>query len=266
MKRMFTALLTFALLFSLSVPASADILWEPYDNSYYMAHTEDMTTIAAAYGVPEGMTVNLYTSPTNGHLIKTLEAGTRVYVGFSTTVGGEVWATGYAYGDWENEGWFRLGRLQKEYCHDDFIKDYAESITNAEETLTAAAISTEKLNGDVPTWTWPGSGVPDGTLPFDGSERGYNDGLLTFSRIYTDPEGGQWGYVGYYMGHCGWVYLDDVYTDNPPVRLYPEVENTVTDTSAEESAPVGTTLWILVPVAVLILATGSIIAIMKKKK
>ena len=44
-----------------------------------------------------------------------------------------------------------------------------------------------------------------GTLHFLQTKDGQN--------FYTDPDGGRWGYVGYYMGRFGWVYLDDPETE-----------------------------------------------------
>lgn len=256
MKRLLILVFTLLLLV---LPVSADILWEPYDNSYYINHTDEMTSIDQCYVVPDGMTVNIYTAPQNGTLLETLEAGTQVYVGFSTVVGGETWGVGYA--NYKNEGWFRLGRLQREYTHADFLTDYADSIVSTEE-----AISVTELNGTVYTWTWPGSGVVDRTLSFDGGNSSYNEGKLSFSPIYTDPDGGRWGYIGYYMGHCGWAYLDDLTNPDPDLRLYPEVENTVTDTAPEKASTTGSVLWIVILVAGVTIGTGAAITLLKKRR
>ncbi|MBP3633442.1 MAG: hypothetical protein J6J43_02585, partial [Oscillospiraceae bacterium] len=173
----------------LTVTASADVLWEPYDNDYYWGNSEKVTSVAEKYEVPVGSTVNVYTAPEGGELIKTLEGGTVVYVGFSLEENGELWATGYPLYDYDTEGWFRLGRLQKQYSHQDFVNDYADHISAQEAYLTASDIS-----GTVYTWTYPGSGVSDGTIPPEALDTDYNDGQLSYGLVYTDPEGGQWGY------------------------------------------------------------------------
>lgn len=261
MKKLLVLLLVTILLTVCALPASADILWEPYDNDYYMRKSyESFTGIARIYDVPDGMTVNFYESPERGRLIKTVEAGTRIYVGFSQTLQGEVWGVGYPLGDWETEGWFRLGRLQLEYDHEAFCKDFSDRI----EAVTGSMDAT-RLTAPVPTWTYPGSGVIDTTLNCIWEENQFNDGKLEYRQLYTDPDGGQWGFVGYFMGPCGWIYLDDLYTETPP--SFPQTpENTVTDTSPTEDAPTPSLVWIAILVAAVVAATAVTILVFKKKK
>lgn len=251
MKKLLCILLILA---SLTVHACADVLWEPYDNEYYQNNGYKAQTIAAKYEVPEGMTVNVYTAPVNGKLMKTLEEGTVLYVGFSLKESGEIWATGYPLGDFDTEGWFRLGRLQKQYSHAEFVDDYADQIVSGEHDLTAS-----QIGGTVYTWTYPGSGVSDGILEEEilDADTGYNDGKVSYSLVYTDPEGGKWGYIGYHMGHVGWMYLDDPTNPEPALHLYPEHENTVTDTAPEDdtaNAPSYTTAFALVGIAIVVTA------------
>ena len=253
MKRKFFALLTaLTLAFALAVTASADVLWEPTDVNYDYEKSE---TVTRTYYVPDGMTVNLYKSPNGGTLIKTLEAGTRVYVGFRQEVGGEVWGVGYPEGDYQNEGWFRLGRLQLEYDNEEFLKDH-------EVSEQEGSITDYKIQDQIYTWTYPGSGILDRTIPEISTT--YNDGKLEYRCVYTDPDGGRWGYVGYYMGRCGWIYLDDLENPNPP-QFPQEAENTVTDTSPTEDASGGSQIWIVVAlVAVLVAGTGILIVCLKR--
>ena len=89
--------------------------------------------------------------------------------------------------------------------------------------------------------------------------------MMSFQQIYTDPDGGRWGYIGYYMGRCGWVFLDDPYADPPALSLSPQVENTVTDTTPEEPVSGTSILWIVLPVALLVISTGLLILRMRKK-
>ena len=243
------------LLCSFVLPVSADILWEPFDNSYYMNEYDNCTTVARNYYVPEGSTVSFYKNPEGGAMIATLEAGTRIYVGFSREVSGELWGVGYPLGDWETEGWFRLGRLQLEYNNDLFMDEHRDAIVAETLTLDAA-----DLTGPIPTWTYPGSGIRDMTLDFDWEKITYNDGKLDCRQIYTDEAGGRWGYVGYYMGRCGWIYLDDLYTVNPPVAAL-QAPNTVTDTSPTEPVPAAVPVWawFLIPAVVVFTAVGIVL-------
>ena len=250
-RKLFALAAALTLAFALAVTASADILWEPTDVYYDYEKSE---TVARTYYVPEGMTVNLYKSPNGGALIKTMEAGTRVYVGFRQEVGGEVWGVGYPVGG--SEGWFRLGRLQLEYDHEEFMKDH-------EVSEQEGVITDYRIQDQIYTWTYPGSGILDRSIPEINPN--YNDGKLEYRRVYTDPDGGQWGYVGYYMGRCGWIYLDDLENPNPP-QFPQEAENTVTDMSPTENAPVNSTLWLIAAlVAVVAVGTGILIVCLKRK-
>ena len=240
------------LLCSLVLPVSADILWEPYDNSYYMNNDDDCTSVARTYYVPEGSTVNFYKNPNGGTLITTAEAGTRIYVGFSKEVNGEIWGVGYPLGQFDVEGWFRLGRLQLEYDNEQFMNEHRDAIVAETVSFDGA-----DLTGAIPTWTYPGSGIQDLTLDFDWENLTYNEGKLECRQVYTDETGGRWGYVGYYMGRCGWIYLDDLYAENPPVAAL-QAPNTVTDTSPTESAPAAVPVWVwfLIPAVVVLTAAG----------
>lgn len=224
-KRPVTLLLLLTLLTALLVPAQADILWEPMDNGFYAAHHSECSVIDRTYFVPEGSTLTLYQSPEDGTVVTELSAGDRVYVNQSISWDGELWAVGYPMDDYESQGWFRLNRLQLEYDHSCFYEDYSGSFTEYEGQLNGYQIQSQ-----IYSWTYPGSGISDRsleTIDLDYSE-------LTCQYVYTDPEGGQWGYVGYYMGRMGWVYLDD--PENPEPPAFPQqAENTVTETGSEEA-------------------------------
>ena len=256
-RRLLALILSCILCLALAATASADVLWEPYDNTYYQKHSKDFSYLDQTYVVPDGMTANLYNDPVNGGLIKTMSAGTRIYIGPYGQVNGELWGSGYAYGDWQNEGWIRLDRLQKEYSHEDFYAQYQNECVATDDIITQLDIETE-----IQTWTYPGSGIGDGTVPKEALQTGYNDGVMDFQFVYTDPDGGRWGYVGYFMGHCGWVYLDDPETTEPP--MFPQTpENTVTNTAPEEAPQSFGWIWILA--AALVTATVCAIVIVKKK-
>ena len=260
MKKLLVLLLSLLMVCSMAVTASADILWEPFNDSFY--DHKSCATVAATYFVPENMTVTLYQSPEDDTVLAVWDTGTRVYVGFKQTVNGEEWGVGYAYDNFNQEGWFRLGRLQKEYNHQDFIMDFGMECTQDDSVI----VTKDDVEGDIPTWTYPGSGISAGNLPKDILGGGYNDGVVSFQHIYPAPDGSQWGYVGYYMGRCGWVWLDD--PDNPETPLLvQEPENTVTDTAPTEEAPGpdSTVVIIAALVAAVVVVTGVLIVVKKKK-
>lgn len=260
--RLRTFLLTLVFLLALAIPASADILWEPYNNSYYeRIDYEYDDYLSRVYVVPDGMTANVYRSPETGGVLQTLEAGTRIYLGPVVYLGDVTWAAGYPIGSYDVEGWVNVNRLQKTYEHRDFMEDYQDVLEQTDEIIRPSDVT-----GDIKTWTYPASGILDGTISKECLGTEYNDGVVNFQYLYTDPQGGRWGYVGYYMGHCGWVWLDDPEAEETPV--FPQTpENTVLDTSEE---PGSNNLFFLLVTAglVLIVATAAVawIASLKKRK
>ena len=107
--------LILAILLLLTIPVSADILWEPYDNAYYQRNGGEMPYMDHTYLVPEGITATIYKSPKSGGILATVEAGTALYVGPYQEIDGETWGSCYVLGNWEIEGWVRLDRLQRKY-------------------------------------------------------------------------------------------------------------------------------------------------------
>lgn len=249
-----TLLLLLTLLAALLIPAQADILWEPIGDSFYDAHYEQCSTIDLTYFVPEGSSLTLYRSPEDGTVIKELTSLDRVYVNQSIQWNGELWAVGYPMDNYESQGWFRLNRLQLEYDHQRFYADYSDTFTEYEGQLDGY-----QIRNQIYSWTYPGSGISDRTL--ERIDLDYSE--LTCQYVYTDPDGGQWGYVGYYMGRFGWVYLDD--PENPEPPAFPQqAENTVTETGPEEAPSVPPLAAVIGLVALVAAVTLALLRRMKK--
>lgn len=252
--------LLLALLAGLLCPAWADVLWEPYDDSYYQAHQEACTVIDRVYVVPSGSSLNVYRSPEDGTILAELSEGDRIYVNQSLETPGEVWAVGYPTEDYDTQGWFRLGRLQLEYDTQQFEQDFRDTFTDYQGQLEGY-----QIQDTLYTWTYPGSGVQDRAFPGED----FDAASFPCQYVYTDPQGGQWGYVGYYMGSCGWVYLEDPETETPPA--FPQkAENTVTETGAETIPGTfwtqGMTWAILLVVLVVAMTAGMILHTWKRSK
>ena len=113
-------------------------------------------------------------------------------------------------------------------------------------------------------WTYPGSGVLKHTIEpeYFSPEEYYHEGKLEYRKLYVDPNGEHWGYVGYFLGQLnGWILLDDLHNPAPGFLLNPVVKNTVTDTSPIEEEPKSSILSSLLWITILIAAVTSITAL-----
>lgn len=273
MKKLTTLLLSLLLVFSMTVSAAADLLWEPEDSYYHKQTDYPRSSLYCVYYVPEGLTCTVYRSPADPTVLAILEPGTEIYVGFSLTIDGEEWGVGAVHGS-DVEGCFRLGRLQREYDHETFRQDHLEQIREDDSIVLHA----DDLEEAALLWSYPGSGQKKGSITKDSllyEQSGqYNEGFVPFQYFYEDSDGGVWGYVPYFYALKGWIYLDD--PENPEPPLFPkEHPNTVTDTVPTEEPPKTTILtelpdrsavYLIVGlVTAVVVVTGIIIIVLKRK-
>ena len=240
----------------------ADLLVFPGDpsgrNDYFDNHIHrSLTPIGQDYQVPNGMTVTLYESPESGGILKTMTAGDIITIAYQLELNETVWGIGRAYPD---TGWVRLGRLQKIYSPEDFLADYDADIKQP----FLAALDVSQFTEPIYVWTYPGSGVLKHTIEpeFFSPEEYYHEGKLEYRKLYIDPSGQHWVYVGYFLGQLnGWILLDDLHNPTPAFLLNPVVKNTVTDTSPIEEEPKFSIFSSLLWITILIAAVTSITAL-----
>lgn len=195
-RKLFSLFLALAALSTL--PASADIIWEPED-SFYEKHREECSYVNRTYELAgcEG-TVTVFTSP-GGMNKATLDNGLQGTVQFTWTGNGVnwgylLWVTGS-----DVEGWVPMDDLSLVYDSWEFQVDHASEISDT---------------GPVPVdfheavlYSYPNGPAWEGSLTEQADYQPFSE---TFTQFYTDGDGLRWGYVGYYMGHRNaWVCLDD---------------------------------------------------------
>lgn len=271
MKKLVVFLLSLLLVFSMAVSAAADLLWAPRDSYYHEQTDYPRSSLYCVYYVPEGLTCTVYRSPADPTVLAVLEPGTEIYVGFSLTIDGEEWGVGAVHGS-DVEGCFRLGRLQREYDHGAFRQDHLDQLVETDTTFIYA----EDVSQELLFWRYPGSGEITTTIAREylPDRQDPDDRPIGIQYIYADDKIGTWGYVSYYYGTKGWIYLDD--PENPEPPLSPkEYPNTVTDTSPTEEPPKTTVLtelsdrsavYLIVGlVAAVVVVTGIIIIVLKRK-
>lgn len=203
MKKMLCLIL--CALLALPAFAMADILWEPENDSFYRLHSEEMQShyYARRY-VANGKSgaAPIFTSP-NGSKKDELTNGETIWVTWTYTKDdGSMWA--YASHESDELGWVNLYDFLLLYDSAQFTLDHADEIREDSISLY------ERCGGqEIIMWTYPMSGT-------QASDYRLNDyGDLTINQVYTDPEGKEWGYVGYWRGRWNaWICLDDPANEN----------------------------------------------------
>ncbi len=201
MKRKLLALLVAVLtLVTLTLPAFADVIWEP-NNSFYRLHAGECDFVDRNYiANGEKGYVTLYSAPNSLTQVINLVNGTTFRVAHVWQgSGGEAWGVGYIRVDNEyHEGWVALDQMALLYDHIAFEEDHGTEFTQYDgsgDQLERACL-----------YSWPG-GVYESTLEFD---REHNPPSGALRRLYTDQNGLRWAFVGYYYGHRdAWLCIDD---------------------------------------------------------
>lgn len=196
-RKIFTLFLAALAVFSLTVPASADLIWEP-DDSFYEKHRGECSYVGREYELAgyDGK-VTVFTAP--GGMNKfTLDNGLRVGIQFTWEGKGTTWGYLIRWDDDRPEGWVPMDDVSLVYDSKQFMTDHAGEI---EETQPIPVDFHEAV-----LYAYPNG--PAGSVLEE--EPDYMTFSETFTQVYTDQAGLRWGYVGYYMGRLeSWVCLDD---------------------------------------------------------
>ncbi len=197
-------LLTLLLSLSLTLPAFADVLWEP-DNRFYQQHALDCEYHNRSYTAnsPQGY-VDVRSAP-DGVVIAQVENGQRlnVYV---------------LYRDWgyvnsaDTEGWAPLSELSLIYDYLSFEAEHGDEILPVDKSVTDPLFDAYLAAGKTTLVIWPYPNAERYSYSYSG-DAGLDllNGLKEYGVFtYTDEEGHLWGYCSYLYGHRHfWVLLDD---------------------------------------------------------
>lgn len=211
MKRFFTCLLALSALCALTVPAHADLLWEPNGNQFYERHREDCDYEGRDYYAngAEGF-VTLWNAPRGSVVLSQYENGRKLWVYYIYRSWGliRVWEDGT-----ETSGWIPLADLSLAYDHISFAEEYAGQIRDyggefANYSGQAACVNFYEYPGapEIKDAHTPDPAYLDNYID---QLTGAADGASAIQSVFTDEEGLVWGYVYYLYGPVeGWFCLD----------------------------------------------------------
>ena len=175
------------LMASMYTTAFADVIIEPEDD-FYMSHGEECEYIDRVYiaAGANGVT-KVYESPEDATVLTEVPNGEEIRLTYQ-------WNDWFYYHN-ADMGWVHSDDVSLKYDHTSFLADHQ-------------ATDHENTNYSVPMvqmYTYPNSGdCYEMTESIDYATIGES-----FSKGYVDDAGLQWGYIGYYMQHNGWVCVDD---------------------------------------------------------
>ena len=282
MKRKIFALLTAVILLAAMItPAFADIIWEPYGNSFYQIHSDECSYHDRAYiANGEKGYVTVKTAPDSLAEVVNLANGTRFFVVHVwEDKDGTQWGVGYPAGMFDSEGWVKLSDMAMIYDHISFNEDYSSEFAEYDG-------SGDHLT-EVYVYSYPG-GVCGSKMEQGGGSYTFAE---AFNHLYTDENGLRWTFIGYYMGHRdGWVCIDDPLNENlgtetsltvgqvrgsealnppadPPAEETPAPTVEVIYPPAEEIPPAKTLpMWLIPAVLVIVAAVITAVIVRRRRK
>lgn len=211
MKRLFASFLTLLTLLALTAPACADVMWEPDNNSFYDRHRDQCEYENRSYYAngEEGF-VTLWDAPGGSVVRSQYENGEPLRVYFLYEDWGLV-ARWEENGGNEISGWVPMADLYLIYDHISFEEEYGDRFRDYDGEF---ADYDGGAGEEFWFWEYPNAGYPRESVPVNqdmlDALRGTADTPSYISRVYTDENGNDWGYVAYMYGIRNfWILLDN---------------------------------------------------------
>lgn len=256
-RKVFTLFLAALAVLSLTVPASADSIWEP-DDSFYEKHRKECDYVGRQYELAgcDGK-VTVFTAP-GGMNKLTLDNGLQGTIQFTWEGKGTTW--GYLVRwdedrDNRTEGWVPMDDVSLVYDSKQFMEDYAGEIIT--ETQPVPVDFHEAV-----LYRYP-NGPAGNTLTEAPDYQPFNE---MFTQVYTDEAGLRWGYVGYYMGHLeSWICLDDPMNDGLDTEIVP-VAPSAAQLRGSATVTAGPPALLIAAVLVAAVAAVTAFLLLKRKK
>lgn len=260
MKKILSILIAVILAMSCALSVSADVVFEPDDNFY--TRNADKCVLVERYFVAT-KTVYTVNEPNSDITYGKLNKDDEVYISYTyEDKNGIVWGL-ISFSD--VSGWIPMGYLEVVYDNISFTEEFGDKFVepdSIDELFKANLSNTDPIV----FWEYPGS---ESYWEFEAWQDSYSD--IGFLYLFDDASGATWGYVAYYYGASGWVYIDNPSSTEVTTPLERDSQNiyygsVLDDDSVVEKGGLST-IWIAVTlVCVVCVATGVIILIITKKK
>lgn len=218
MKRIYCVLLTLLMVCVLARPARADLLWTP-DNRFFERHSDQCTYVGRSYYANgDSGFVTLWDAPGGSGVEAQYENGTKLWVYWLY----QDWGCISVWGDEGSvDGWVPMSELELIYDHISFEEAYGSQFRAYGGEFTDYGGTAQGIT----FWEYPGAPEPNLVWDYDSDILSGLREPNSFSAVFTDEEGLNWGYVAYLYGHRNfWICLDDPTGTDFPVREIPRPE------------------------------------------
>lgn len=193
----------FLLMLLLCPAVYADVIVEPYGNTFFEAHYKECTLVDRNFKVNE--TVSVFASPEDTKLLGRIAAGSIININnIYTAPDGTEW--GISITDGYRDGvWMRMASLTVIYDHISFDEEYGHTFTEYDASKHIIP------EGAMCFWTYPNSGVVAHYTSEINPSFGQSYVSGSIDKVYTDAAGIAWGHVSYYYGIRNvWIAFADV--------------------------------------------------------
>ena len=209
------------------LPVKADIIWEPYEDAFYMEHSRECEHVGRVYTAdgPDGKVIT-YKSPENPDVVETWENGYEVCINYTyMDENGIVWGLN----GMTSTGWVPMEYMELVYDNISFAEEFGEKIVEEDGSMPA-----QYAGMNIYAFSYPGAeDYMEMNMP------GALDGMPGYDMTFVDEAGYKWGHINYLRGiRDVWVCLNNATAD--AATLYPEgLPERGTQTVQEEDVPAG---------------------------
>lgn len=215
------------LFFTLVLSVSADVIWEPYNDSFYDDHREEMQYENRTYRATADLP---YLNKPDGKELgdAKIAAGENFNVQYLyEDENGIIWGNVFDYSNDIESAWVRLNGCVRAYDRQDFANDYSSAFEDIASQPDASFYT-----NDVILYEYPGAELNYGALYVQENA----ENLPEYAHSYTDAAGNVWGELLYHMGQKGWVLLSgDIQTATAPDKAMDTVIGISSDVPAADA-------------------------------
>lgn len=191
------------------LPVKADIIWEPYEDAFYMEHQMACVHLERVYTAngPDGKVIT-YKSPENPDVVESWENGYEVCINYTyTDEDGIVWGLN----GMTSTGWVPMEYMELVYDNISFAEEFEEKIVEEDGSIPA-----QYAGMNIYAFSYPGA-----EKYIEINVPGDKEAMLGYDMTFVDEAGYKWGHINYFRGiRDVWVCLDNATAD--ATTLYPD--------------------------------------------